>query len=440
MVNSDTIFARSSGAGVAGIAVYRVSGPAALASLSQIAGDSPPERHAALRTLRNPDTGEPIDRGMVVLFRGPRSFTGEDMCEFHTHASRAVEIAMIDALSALPGLRHAQPGEFTLRAFRNGRMDLLEVEGLADLLQAKTAGQRRLALQHVCGFASETIEGWRNELVAIRARIEAAVDFIEEHGVAETAIAGLQNRVRHLSQAMKRALDGARRADVIRDGVRVVIAGPPNVGKSSLLNAIAKRDAAIVSAIPGTTRDVIEVTVEMAGVPVIISDTAGLRDRPGDEIEAAGLAKTKRELANAEIVLWLSAPSVEGAELPDSVDSEPIRVWNKSDLTKTGAANVHYYISAKTGEGLPELLDGLAQRIRGLGGEAEPGAVVRSRHQHAIIAVLRALDAVHDAKSMQLELVAENLREASDALGRITGRIDVEDLLDAIFREFCVGK
>jgi tRNA modification GTPase len=440
MTNSDTIFALSSGVGIAGVAVFRVSGPLARSCLERIAGHPPPDRQAKLRGFRHPSTGELFDMGMALLFRGPKSFTGEDVCEFHTHGSRAVEIAMTEALSALPGVRPALPGEFTLRAFRNGRMDLLEVEGLADLLRANTAGQRKLALQHACGFASETIEAWRRELIEIRARVEAAVDFVEEEGVAEAAITGIRDRVRGLSKAMKDALAGAKRAEAIRNGVRVVIAGPPNAGKSSLLNAIARRDAAIVSSMPGTTRDVIEVAIELAGVPVIISDTAGLRDRPGDEIEMAGMARTKRELANAEIVLWLTAPDIEPVEPPVDFDSEPVWIWNKCDITRSDRATVHYEVSAKTGAGLPELLDGLSKRVREICGDAEPGAIVRSRHQQALSAALRALETVYDAPSAQLELVAESLREASDALGRITGRIDVEDLLDAIFREFCIGK
>jgi tRNA modification GTPase len=440
MENSDTIFALSSGIGVAGVAVFRVSGPSALICANRIAGDSLPEQRAVLRKFRQPETGELIDKGMVLLFRAPRSFTGEDICEFHTHGSQAVAAAMAEALSALPGVRPALPGEFTLRAFRNGRMDLLEAEGLADLLQAKTAGQRKLALQQACGFASETIEAWRKELVEIRARIEAAVDFVDEEGVAEAAVAGIRARGRDLSLAMKNALDGAKRAAVIRDGIRVVIAGPPNAGKSSLLNAIAKRDAAIVSSIPGTTRDVIEVAIELAGVPVILSDTAGLRDQPGDEIESAGIAKTKRELANAQVVLWLTAPDIEGTKPPDDIDSEAIWIWNKADIAKSDGIAAHYRVSAKTGKGLSELLDGLAARIRLIAGDVEPNAIVRSRHRQAVSSALQALNAIYEAKSMQLELVAENLREASDALGRITGRIDVEDLLDVIFGEFCIGK
>jgi tRNA modification GTPase len=219
-----------------------------------------------------------------------------------------------------------------------------------------------------------------------------------------------------------------------------VIAGPPNAGKSSLLNAIAKRDAAIVSSLPGTTRDVIEVAVELSGVPVIVSDTAGLRDQPGDEIEMAGMAKTRRELANAEIVLWVTAPDVTAMEAAHGSDSEPIRIWNKCDLVPNGNSGADYRISAKTGEGLLELLDGLSKRVRELYGGGEPGAIVRGRHQQAVSAAIQALESVHNTNSMQLELIAEHLRQASDSLGRITGRIGVEDLLDSIFREFCIGK
>jgi len=347
---------------------------------------------------------------------------------------------MAEALSAIPGVRPALPGEFTLRAFRNGRMDLLEVEGLADLLQAKTAGQRKQALQQACGFASETIEAWRKELIQVRARVEAAVDFVEEDGIAEAAVADIEDHVRHLSMAMKNALGGTKRGEAIRDGVRVVIAGPPNAGKSSLLNAMAKRDAAIVSSIPGTTRDVIEVAIELEGVPVIISDTAGLREQAGDEIEKVGMARTKRELANAEIVLWLDAPDIERIEPTEHFDSEPIRVWNKCDVAPESATSSHYRVSAKSGQGLPELLEGLSARVRGICGEAEPSVIVRSRHQQALLEAVQSLDTVTSGQMMELELVAENLRKASDALGRITGQIDVEDLLDSIFREFCIGK
>src|SRR6185369_5121071 len=307
MKEADTIFAISSGAGLSGVCVIRVSGPESFNAAGKLVGRLPGRRRAGLRKLRNPTSGEVIDRGIVITFAGPRSFTGEDICEFHVHGGRAVQGAMLDALGVLPGLRAAEAGEFTRRAVRNGRLDLLAAEGLGDLIQARTEGQRRQALHHSLGKASSVIEDWRHRLIAILGRVEAAVDFIEEPQGAEDALGVATESLKSLVAEMREALTVARRGAAIREGVRVVLAGPPNVGKSSLLNVLARREAAIVSAIPGTTRDVIEVMIELAGIPVIVSDTAGLRDGSGDEIETAGMERTRRELKAADIIVWVTA-------------------------------------------------------------------------------------------------------------------------------------
>jgi tRNA modification GTPase len=431
---------------MAGIAVVRISGPRAGAALEAVNGTTGKPRLLSRARFRDPSTGETLDEGMAVWMPGPASFTGEDVAELHLHGSSAVVYAVLEALGSLAGLRAAEPGEFTRRAFRNQRLDLVEAEGLGDLIRARTSVQRRQALQHMLGDVSRDYEVWRRALIDCLGRVEAAVDFIEEDDVAAKALAGVESRLRDLRDAMARAIADSRRGRAIREGVKVVLAGPPNTGKSSLLNRIAQREAALVTPIAGTTRDVIEVPLDLSGIPVILTDTAGLREASEDEIEKMGMARTKSELAGADIVVWVSAPDI--ADSADNhFDSDSIRVQNKADLLPNSRLNRnessstrYYLVSALTGKGLPEFLAGLTTLVKDQFGREEPVLAVRERHLQALRRCVACLNAAIDSPVEQIELVAENLRSAATELGRITGRIDVEDLLDSIFRDFCIGK
>jgi tRNA modification GTPase len=440
MNESSTIFALSSGAGMAGIAVVRVSGPRAFAAAESLTGVLPKPRHAVRRKFRNPHTQDVLDDGLLLLFPGPQSFTGEDVMELHIHGSLAVIRAVLEALGGMAGLRPAEAGEFTKRAFRNERIDLVAAEGIGDLIQAKTEKQRKLALHHALGGASQVIEGWRRDLIGILGRVEAAVDFADEADVARQTVSDVQARLDDLTVRMRRALAEVDRATAIREGVKVVLAGAPNVGKSSLLNLLAKRDAAIVSAIPGTTRDVIEVAMEFSGVPVILTDTAGLRAGSADEIERIGMERTGRELSGADIVVWVSAPeSPEGP--PTDFDSETLWIENKSDLgDRAGSTAARHRISVRTGDGMAEFFASLEERVLHMAAQAGSATLIRTRHKQVMVSCVENLLRASTHSSDELELVAEALRAAANDMGRLTGRIDVEDVLDSIFREFCIGK
>ncbi len=439
MTSSDTIYAVSSGTGKAGIAVIRISGPQAGGAITALAGKLPAARRAAVRKLSDPPTGDVLDQAVVLWLPGPASVTGEDVAEFHVHGSAAVIAGVFAAFNTVPGLRPAEPGEFTRRAFANGRMDLVEAEGLADLLNSRTGRQRHQAMHHLMGNASSVYEDWRLKLLTILARVEAAVDFVEEEGVAEAAIASVKTDVEALAGVMASALAAAGQAAVVRDGIKVVLAGLPNTGKSSLLNALAKREAAIVSSRPGTTRDAIEVTVEIEGLPVRLTDTAGLRDDSPDEIETIGIARTHRELTEADIVVWVSAPDVTDSMTPWRDVAPSLRVLNKVDLA-AASAPPSIAVSARSGAGVPELIAELARLVRDRYGQSGHPVIVRDRQKHAVLETIRHLNDSLRHDAAQLELAAEDLRKAAHSLGRITGRIDVEDLLTAIFSEFCIGK
>ncbi len=442
MNSSDTIFAVSSGSGIAGIAVIRVSGASASRLISGIAGKLPLPRVASFRHLREPATGDVIDQAMVLWLPGPGSATGEDVAEFHVHGSGAVIAALFAVFERYDGVRLAEPGEFTRRSFLNNRIDLVEAEGLGDLLQARTATQRRMAINHLLGRASSVYETWRNELISISAHLEAAIDFADEDGVAAAALQDVKIRTKGLIEELGRAAAQSDRAGILRTGVKVVIAGAPNVGKSSLLNLVAAREAAIVSARPGTTRDVIEVSIVLGGIPVVLSDTAGLRLRSDDEIENIGMERARAELAAADLIVWLSSPDVvaevDAPAIPD------LRVFNKLDLLDDKLIhdrNDHdFYISAKSGEGLEQFLQELERTVSERYGGMEQAVVVRARQKSAVEDSIRYLNEslLHDAA--HIELAAECLRGASHSMGRITGSVDVEDLLGKIFSEFCIGK
>jgi tRNA modification GTPase len=425
---------------MAGIAVMRLSGPLAFPAATELAGTLPEARQAARRLFRHPVTRDVLDDGLLLTFPGPHSFTGEDVAEFHVHGSAAVIRAFLDALGGIPGLRMAERGEFTQRAFRNGRLDLVAAEGIGDLVRARTERQRKLALHHALGRASETIETWRRDLIAILGRVEAAVDFADEADVARETVEAVRRRLDDLILGMRAALAEAERAAPIRDGVKVVIAGPPNAGKSSLLNFLARREAAIVSAIPGTTRDVIEVAMDFAGLPVILTDTAGLRAHSTDEIERIGMGRTAQELRGADIVVWVSAPDA-AASIPGELDSETLWIENKSDL---GSAPLegepHLQVSVKTGLGMGEFFSSLEQLVKKMAANGDSATLIRARHKQVTASCVESLMRASALSGDHLELMAEALRAAAYDIGRLTGRIDVEEILDAIFRDFCIGK
>jgi len=428
-----TIFALASGAGRAGVAVVRLSGPDAGAALEKLAGPKPPPRTAALRRLAW--NGVEIDQALVLWFPGPASFTGEEVAELHIHGGRAVREALFESLLQL-GLRPAEPGEFSRRAVENGKLDLTRAEAIADLVDAQTEMQRRQALRQHDGVLADLYEGWRAGLIMALGRAEAAIDFSDD-GVGEAEFEAARNAAGHLSQQIRAHLDDAGRGEALREGVRLAIIGPPNAGKSSLLNMLARRDVAIVSDIAGTTRDVIEVRLDLGGVLVIAADTAGLRDS-GDVIEAEGVRRALSRAREAHLTLLLQDANAAAPRAAIPADLTPdLVVWNKSDLS----AHDGISISLKTGDGVPALLKLLQQKVQQkFAGQSlgEPPALTRPRHRAALIEALAALD--HAELAAAPELLAEDLRLAMRAVGRITGRVDVEEVLDFVFRDFCIGK
>jgi tRNA modification GTPase len=349
----------------------------------------------------------------------------------------AVVDALFEIFCSADDVRLAEPGEFTRRAFVNGRMDLVEAEGLADLLQARTEAQRRMAMHHMLGHASSEYEGWRTELISLLARIEAAIDFVEEDGVAAAALADIRPKTVDLVARLSRAAVEADRAGVLRSGVKVVFTGAPNVGKSTLLNLVAAREAAIVSSRPGTTRDVIEVPIVLGGIPVILTDTAGLRAEAGDEIESIGMERARSRAAAADIVVWVSSADV--AEDTENPVVPALKVLNKSDLPGD-ARGFDLKVSAKTGEGITDLIAGLERLVRERFSGMEQAAVIRTRHKLAVEESIRLLNDSLQHEPGHIEFAAECLRRACFCIGRVTGRVDVEDLLGKIFSEFCIGK
>jgi len=426
-VNQDTIYALSSGSPPAAIAIVRVSGPAADQALLILAGRLPEPRRATLATLRDPG-GDVLDTALILRFPGPDSATGEDLAELHLHGGRAVVAGVLEALRGIAGLRAAQPGEFTRRAFDNGRIDLSEAEGLADLLTAETQSQRRNALALAGGALSRLVERWQARILILSAHVEAALDFADEGDVDESLPAGWHDAMAALVEEIDESLarPGVER---LRDGVRVVIAGPPNAGKSSLLNALAGREAAITSAIAGTTRDLVEAPTAIGGAPFLLVDTAGLRDS-ADAIEAIGVARARDSLAAADLILWLGAP----ADCPDR--ERAILVQSKADITPPDlAADVS--VSATNGAGIDRLITILTERAATLLPRAGDVAI-NSRHREAIGEATNFLS--HAAEAQDPILASESLRQARRCLDRVTGKAGVEDMLDALFGAFCIGK
>ena len=533
----DTIFALSSGRPPVAIAVVRISGPAAGEALKALTGKVPAPREAALARVRDPQTKESIDQALILWFPGPNSETGEDVSELQLHGGRAVIAATLAALSRLPGLRPAEAGEFTRRAFENGKLDLTAVEGLADLVAAETEGQRRQALRQLQGALGQPAESWRQRLIQALALVEARIDFSDEADVPEDLLAPALTIARELEGEIAAALADGRRGERLREGLTVAIAGPPNAGKSTLLNRIAKREAAIVSPYAGTTRDVIEVHLDLGGWPVTLLDTAGIRET-GDPVEMEGVRRARERAQAADLVLWVvdageagaknaaakgaafsagtAAASViprpperrdresvaPGAEygfgirplspsglqrtprkgeeksLPapltwlirNKIDLIPGRLSNESvvqnirkdeakstlndtltnmvykGLTSRNESEINkndleFSISATTGEGFDPLLDQMQRQAASFLAGAESALVTRARHRYALEQALAALRRAQSTDvAAREDLLAEELRLAATALGRLTGRVDVEDILDVIFRDFCIGK
>jgi tRNA modification GTPase len=466
MINHrDTIFALSSGRPPAAIAVVRVSGPHARNAIMSLAGRLPQPRQAALRRLVSrsgegsgvaPDrTFEPIDDALVLWFPGPRSETGEDTAEFQLHGGRAVVAAVLSALGRMAGLRPAEPGEFTRRAFENGKLDLTSVEGLADLIGAETEAQRRQAFRQLKGLLGERAERWRERLIEALALVEALIDFPDESDVPEKLLQPALAIAAELEGEIRDLLAGSHHSERLREGLTVAVAGPVNVGKSSIVNRLARRSAAIVSSYPGTTRDIIEVHLDLGGFPITILDTAGLRDAD-DPVEQEGIRRARARAEASDLVLWVTDATLKiptpAAEMMGP-DTPPVWVLsNKSDLVDGkefgaagelagGGCNVKYRISAATGASFDELVGGLAAYADQFFAGTESSIITRQRHRTDLLDCAEALRrAGVEGDAGREDIIAEELRLAARALGRLSGRVDVENVLDVIFRDFCIGK
>ena len=440
MNGKSTIFAVSSGSGRAGIAVVRLSGPSVQTVLLGLTGSLPVPRRALLKTIRSRDGLEIIDKGMVLFFPGPKSVTGEDVAEFHVHGSPTVVERLLHELSGFDNCFPAEPGQFTKRAFENERLDLVEVEGLADLLASETEAQRSLAMRQFSGEASSIYHTWHGELSSALAVIEASIDFADEDGVAEQAIAQVRPRLVLFRAMLESALIESEKASLVRRGLRIVIAGAPNVGKSSLLNALAGRRAAIVSEIAGTTRDVVEAPMVINGLPVSLADTAGLRDWTDDAIEREGIDRSRAEMLGADILVWVMVAG-ETLALPDR--RPDIVIHNKADLVSRESIHLRneseVAVSVKTGEGIEALKSMLGERISQRTFLSETAIMVRARHRNAIQESIRFLNDALLKPDHVLELMAEDVRKAALSMASITGRVGVEDFLGRIFSEFCIG-
>ncbi|MCP5075656.1 MAG: tRNA uridine-5-carboxymethylaminomethyl(34) synthesis GTPase MnmE [Rhodobacteraceae bacterium] len=445
---AETIFAPSSGNQKAGVCVIRVSGVGCQTVLDYFVGDSVTPRYACLRTLTDPHTDELIDNCLVLWFPGPLSFTGEDVVELHVHGGRAVIDATLRALGKSSGFRLAEPGEFARRAFLNGKLDLSEIEGLADLISAQTEVQRKLALREADGRVKALYDGWREKLLHCLAYVEADVDFVDEDDVPENLGATIMGSLSDLLADVRRHCSDRMQGEVLRRGFRVVLAGIPNVGKSSLLNCLAQREAAIVTEVAGTTRDVVEVFVDLAGYPVVFCDTAGLRGTE-DAVERIGVERAVKTVNEADYVIWMCDERMEWPNAAAAyTDSDAIWIRNKGDLGEIVESvaqrpPVSLVVSAQTGEGVADLLTQIQTSAAARFELTEDIGVARQRHAECVTNCAQHIEAalrLLEQRQFDPEVLAEELRLAARALAKISGRIDVEDILDRIFGEFCIGK
>ncbi len=455
MSDCSTIFALSSGRPPAAIAVVRVSGPHAGAALEKLIGRLPEPRKAALARVRDPRNNEIIDEALALWFPAPRSETGEDVAELQLHGGQSVIAGVLDGLATIKGCRPAEAGEFTRRAFENGRLDLTAVEGLADLIAAETQAQRRLAFRQLKGLIGDRAEAWRRRLIEALALVEARIDFSDEADVPEDLLDPALHAAQQLRDEIAGVLADGRRGERLRDGLVVAIAGPPNAGKSTLLNRLARREAAIVSPYAGTTRDVIEVHLDLDGYPVTLLDTAGIRDS-AEPVEQEGVRRARERAAAADLVLWV----IDGSAVGLAIDGRPknlanVEIWlvrnkiDQADVSSRGDEGKHenneyeftVSISALTGIGMEALTAALSAYATTYFASTESAVITRARHRRALEETVVALDrAVVWDHANDEELIAEDLRAAATTLGRLTGRVDVEDILDVIFRDFCIGK
>jgi tRNA modification GTPase len=441
-----TIFALSSGRPPSAIAVVRVSGSQAGTALTSLAGKLPVPRMATRSLLRDARQQQ-IDDAVVLWFPGPASATGEDVAEFHVHGGRAVLAALFAALSAFENVRAAEPGEFTRRAFENGKLDLTEAEGLDDLIHADTDRQRRQALRQLKGLLGDKARDWRAQVIEASALIEAGIDFSDEGDVPAELIAPTLARIKALSGEIEEVLAAHGRSERLRDGLVIAIAGPPNVGKSTLMNQLARREVAIVSPHAGTTRDIIEVQLDLDGYPVTVIDTAGIRETE-DPVEQEGVRRARARAADADLVLWLV--DAQDEEIRHEGAAPVWMVRNKIDLDmnpadalaprQPGQGGSDFRISASRGDGMPELISAVVAFARDYIGSGDDSLIGRVRQrkllQQTVGSLQRSIAVVGEGE----ELAAEELRTAAHSLGRLLGRVDVEDILDAIFKEFCIGK
>ena len=438
---TDTIFAVATGRGQAGVAIIRVSGPASGLVFERLAGPLPRPRHAVLRKLRT-EQDLLIDETLCLWFAGPTSFTGEDCVEFHCHGSISVIALMLETIGRMPDCRLAEPGEFSRRAFQNGRMDLSAIEGLADLIDSETEQQRQQAIRQMMGGISRETDGWRDQLIGILALFEADLDFSDEKDVDSAVLDRAQTQLGDLSRAMMQVLAHADRGERIREGLTVMLAGPPNSGKSTLLNALARRDVAIVSPIAGTTRDIVEARLDLGGFAVTVLDTAGMRTTD-DPIEREGVRRMLARSEAADLVLWLtsSVGTQEPAPLElQSLGDRFIPVTTQIDRGKTKALDLG--VSAVTGVGMDRLIRRLTDiASKDAASSSESVILTRARHREAVIEAKAAVDrALAGLQRVGTELVAEDIRLAVRAIGRITGHVGVEAILDHVFSQFCIGK
>ena len=438
---TDTIFAVASGRGPAGISVIRASGPASRMVFESLAGRLPEPRRAVLRQLKAPN-GLVIDEALCLWLPGPNSFTGEDGVEFHCHGASSVIALMLQCLGTITNCRLAQPGEFSRRAFDNGRMDLAAIEGLADLIDSETEHQRQQAVRQMMGGLSREIDQWRDDLIGILALFEAELDFADEGDVDGQVLNRAEQELLAVSARMARVLALGDRGERLREGLTVVLAGPPNSGKSTLLNALARRDVAIVSPIAGTTRDIVEARLDLGGYAVTLLDTAGMRETV-DPVEQEGVRRMLARAETADIVVWLNSAAEDQSEPPVSLTSPGVKVLRVvTQIDRVSTAPAAFAISAVTGAGIDPLVQRLTELAAEQSARGDEGVILtRARHRQAVGVATMAVDrALAILKSAGTELVAEEVRLAVRSIGEITGHVGVEDVLDQVFSQFCIGK